>query len=193
MEQEIKIVIARVVLILSVLSLQLPDALATEWVMDPKNSDLKFVPTYEGLEAPGRFNQFDVRLRFYPESPQNGQLDVSVNLSSADMDSDDINDAIAQKEWLHVTRFPQAHFRSTKIVINGKHAYLAHGMLSLKGIERPIDVPFTWNDAGNRARMQGEFVVKRTNFNIGTGEWSTGNVIGMDVKVGFKVELRRTE
>jgi len=186
-------VIARAVLILSVLPLLFPDVLATEWEMDPKNSDLKFVATYEGLEAPGRFNQFDVRLQFDPESLPNGQLDVSVNLSSADMDSDDINNAIAQKEWLHVIRFPQAHFRSTKIVINGRHAYSAHGMLSLKGIEQPIDVPFTWNDAGTRARMQGEFVVKRTNFNIGTGEWSAGNVIGTDVKVGFTVELRRTE
>jgi len=185
--------ITRVIMFLSILSLQVSAVLATEWEMDTKNSHLKFVATYEGLEAPGSFKQFGVRLRFDPEDLQNRQLVVSVNLGSADMDSDDINDAIAQKEWLHVMEFPKAKFESNKIVKKNGNTYLAHGMLSLKGIEQPIDVPFSWFEKGNSANMKGELIVNRTNFNIGSGEWSTGNVIGTDVKVDFTVELRRAQ
>ena len=38
--------------------------------------------------------------------------------------------------------------------------------------------------------MQGEFVVKRALFGIGTGEWAANNVIGPDVTIKFRVRLR---
>jgi hypothetical protein len=39
--------------------------------------------------------------------------------------------------------------------------------------------------------MEGEFTVKRAAFGIGTGEWTATNVIGPDVKVKFRVRLRK--
>ncbi|MFK5914043.1 MAG: YceI family protein [Woeseiaceae bacterium] len=189
--------IVRLMFFMSLMLLQVPVLLAAEWVMDPKNSTLNFVATYEGLEAPGKFKQFDVQLRFDPQSPQNSQLNVSVNLAGADMDSDDINAEIVQQEWLSVTQFPKANFKSNNIVKKDGNTYLAHGTLSLKGIGQSITVPFSWNEAennaGNKSSMQGEFIVKRTIFNIGTGEWSAGNVIGIDIKINFKLELRRAK
>jgi hypothetical protein len=39
--------------------------------------------------------------------------------------------------------------------------------------------------------MEGEFTVKRGAFGIGTGEWAASDVIGADVKVKFRVTLRK--
>jgi polyisoprenoid-binding protein YceI len=64
-------------------------------------------------------------------------------------------------------------------------------MLSLKGVQQPVEVPFTWTETGEAARMEGEFNVKRGAFGIGTGEWATTSVIGADVKVKFSVRLRK--
>ncbi len=183
----------REVFILLVLSTHLPGALASEWKMEPEYSALKYIATYEGLEAPGSFGQFDVQLQFDPKSLEDGQLNVTIDLASADMGSQDINDAIVQKEWLHVMQFPRATFKSNNITKKSTNNYIAHGMLSLKGNARAIDVPFTWNETGSSARMQGNLVVKRTNFDIGMGEWADGNTIGTDVRVNFTVELKRAE
>lgn len=183
----------RLIVILSILSLHLSIALASEWEMDTTNSHLNYVASYERVEAPGSFKQFEVSLQFDPQAIQRSQLHVSVDLASVDMGSDDINDAIVQKEWLHVMQFPRATFQSNHITKQDANTYVAHGILNLKGIERAIDVPFTWNKAGGRAQMQGQLVIKRSQFDIGSGEWSSGDVIGMDVKIEFAVELKRAE
>jgi polyisoprenoid-binding protein YceI len=39
--------------------------------------------------------------------------------------------------------------------------------------------------------MAGELTLDRTRFGIGSGEWATPDPIGLDVKVKFKVTLRR--
>jgi polyisoprenoid-binding protein YceI len=37
--------------------------------------------------------------------------------------------------------------------------------------------------------MSGELSLQRTDFNIGTGEWSAGDIIGLEVDVRFEVAL----
>jgi polyisoprenoid-binding protein YceI len=103
----------------------------------------------------------------------------------------DINKAIAGPEWFDFARYPQASFQSTEIRHVDGNRYLARGTLSLKGAQRPVDVPFTWAATGDAATMDGEFTVPRAGFGIGTGEWAATNVIGPDVKVRFRVRLRK--
>ena len=69
--------------------------------------------------------------------------------------------------------------------------YLARGVLSLKGVKKELEVPFTWQEAGNAATMEGDLNVERLPFGIGTGEWGNGNTIGLGVRVKFNVRLRK--
>jgi len=55
-------------------------------------------------------------------------------------------------------------------------------------------VPFDWQpDTQNpdRATMSGELVLKRSDFSIGIGDWSSGDQIGIDVSVSFTVVMQR--
>lgn len=165
-------------------------ALAADWVLEPSASRIDFVASFEGNNAPGTFRTFDARARFDPDHPEQGRLDVTVQVGSADMRSADINKAIAGPEWFDSARFPQGEFRSAQITGTGQGRYAARGTLKLKGIERVVVVPFRWFRAGNEARMEGELVVKRNGFDIGTGRWAATNVIGPDVKIRFSVRLR---
>jgi len=170
----------------------LQPAVAADWKMDATGSRLEFSATFEKIPAPGIFKEFDTRLRFDPDKPAEGQLDVTIKIASADMASADINKAIAGPEWFDFARHPQATFQATDIRRADGNRYLARGMLVLKGIQRPVEVPFTWNAAADAATMEGEFTVPRGAFGIGTGEWVATNVIGPDVKVKFRVRLRKT-
>lgn len=164
---------------------------AADWVPVPAASRLEFVATYQGQQVPGMFRHFDVFLAFDPEKPSTGRLEVSVFLDSADMNSADINRTIKNPEWFHVARFPQAHFESTEITKGGADRYFARGTLSLKGVQRRVAVPFFWRQSGQTASMQGELVLNRIDFGIGTGQWAGGNPIGLDVIVRFNVKLER--
>jgi polyisoprenoid-binding protein YceI len=166
-------------------------ARAADWKMDPAGSKLEFIATFEKTPAPGVFKEFDTRLRFDPAQPAGGSLDVTVKVTSADMNIPDANKEIRGKDWFDYAGFPQAEFHSTDLRRAQGNRYVARGTLSLKGVKQAVEVPFTWSGDANRASMEGELTLKRGTFGIGTGEWAATNVIGSDVKVKFTVKLRK--
>ena len=164
-------------------------ALAADWKMDPAGSKLEFIATFEKTPVPGVFKEFDARVRFDPDKPAGGSLDVTIKVTSADMNIPDVNKEIRGKDWFDYAAFPQAEFHSADLRRDGER-YVARGTLTLKGVKQPVEVPFTWT-AGDGAVMEGELTVKRGAFGIGLGEWAAADVIGADVKVKFKVKLRK--
>jgi polyisoprenoid-binding protein YceI len=165
-------------------------ALAADWKMDPSGSRLEFTATFEKNPAPGVFKEFDARLRFDPEKPAGGSLDVTIKVTSADMNIPDVNKEIRNKDWFDYAGFPQAEFHATDLRRDGKR-YLARGTLTLKGVKQALEIPFTWAPAGDGATMEGEFTLKRGDFGIGLGEWKATDTIGADVKVKFRVKLKK--
>jgi polyisoprenoid-binding protein YceI len=166
-------------------------ALAADWKLDPAGSKLEFIASFEKAPAPGVFKEFDVRLRFDPAKPAGGTLDVLVKITSADMGVADVNKEIRGKDWFDYAGFPQAEFHSKDLRQAGGNRYAARGILSLKGAKQPVEVPFAWTASGDGATMEGEFAVKRGDFGIGLGEWKATDTIGAEVKVRFRVLLRR--
>jgi len=166
-------------------------AQAADWTMDAGSSRLEFAVTFEKSVAPGIFREFDTRMRFDADKIAESRLDVTIATSSADMNIAPANKAISGAEWFDFVRFPQAEFHATDVSRTAAGRYLARGVLSLKGVQQPVEVPFTWTETVDAARMEGELVVKRSAFGIGTGAWAATNVIGADVKIKFSVRLRK--
>jgi len=164
---------------------------AADWTMDAGTSRLEFAVTFEKSVAPGVFREFDTRVRFDADKTTESRIDVGIATPSADMNIAAANKAISGPEWFDFARFPRSEFHATDVRRTDAGRYLARGMLSLKGVQQPVEVPFTWTEVGDTARMEGEFVVKRGAFGIGTGEWAATNVIGADVKIKFSVRLRK--
>ena len=107
------------------------------------------------------------------------------------MNIPDVNKEIRGKDWFDYAGFPQAEFHSTDLRRTGGNRYVARGTLVLKGAKQAVEVPFTWTGSADGAVMEGELTVKRGAFGIGAGEWAATDVIGADVKVKFKVKLRK--
>jgi polyisoprenoid-binding protein YceI len=166
-------------------------AQGAEWKSAPAGSRLEFVATFEKAPVPGEFKEFDTRLRFDPEKPSGGSLDVTIVVPSADMNVSDVNKEIAGKDWFDYAGFPRAEFHSTDVSRTSGARYLARGTLLLKGKKQAVEVPFSWTPSGDGAVMEGGFTVKRGAFGIGTGEWAQSDVIGADVQVKFRVFLRK--
>jgi polyisoprenoid-binding protein YceI len=126
---------------------------------------------------------------------------VKVAIGSADMSDDELNSEIAGVDWFDVGRFDEAVFYSDELVTNSfvaesnsKENFIAEGSLNLKGVSEPVNVPFVWQpDTQNsdRATMSGQLVLKRSDFSIGIGDWSSGEQIGIDVSVSFSVVMQR--
>lgn len=166
-------------------------AAAAEWHADTAASSLEFVATFEKAPAPGVFRTFDARVSLDEGQAAGGRVDVSVTLASADMANADVNREIRGPDWFDAARFPLARFRSSGVRALAGKRFVASGTLDLKGVVRPVEVPFTWSEAGDAASMEGELTLERTAFNVGVREWARTDVIGPEVKVRFRLRLRK--
>ena len=153
---------------LFILTLAAWGALADEWRMQGEG-ELLFEPTWEGEPVPGRFENFDVRLDTGDGGVAGSELEVTVNLDSADLDDPDINEAIAGAEWFAVDEHPAAKYTSDSIEKAADGGYLASGHLDFKGMRLPVNVPFQWSASGDRGDMSGELAIERTRFDVGSG------------------------
>lgn len=166
---------------------------ADQWRSQSANSHLYFAPSFEGLPINGAFKQFAVTLS-RNENDQPKSLSVSVQISSADMGTTDFNEAIQMTEWFNGSTFAEAVFTSNTITSVGsddpRTQFVAQGTLQLKGVEKNIEVPFSWSEsAEGNALMAGALSLGRNDFAIGTGEWAGGDQIGLLVKVWFDLVL----
>lgn len=171
-----------------VLLLSHPTASGADW-RSTGESTFSFSTTFEGEPIGGEFGRFDVRFSFDPANPGDAILIVTVELTAADMGDDDMNAVLFDPAWFNTAEFDTAVFESRTIVERGQGEYAASGTLRLKGIKGPVTVPFTWAQGNNSARMQGALTLNRTDFGVGTGEWSSGESVGLRTELEFDVVL----
>ena len=172
-------------------------AMAETWQSNAPNSKLEFAASYQGLPINGRFNQFSVTC-LTDQLEQPTQLNVAVSITSADMGSSEFNQAIQATDWFNVADFSEATFSSQQIRLapkeSDKTTLIAHGILQLKGLQKNIAVPLSWqNNSSNQATITGELTLDRSDFAIGTEEWASGDQIGLAVRVWFTVQLDKVD
>ena len=161
---------------------------AAEW-RSTEDSEITFQVTFEGEPILGEFRDFDVNLDFDSARLDSARLRVTVDLRAADMGDPDMNDVLFDPAWFDVQQFNEAVFVSDAITEQSPGEFIATGTLDLKGTVRSVAVPFSWTRSGHQATMQGGLVLKRTDFDVGSGEWATDDAIGIDVKLDFTVQL----
>ena len=169
------------------IALSLP-VCAAEW-HDTEGSEFFFTTTFEGVATPGEFKEFDVAFDFDPVDPGAGKLCVRVDLSGADLGDPEMNAVLFDPVWFDLEQFAQAMFISDEIKLLSPGQFLAVGELDLKGTVRKVAVPFSWVDSGHEATMRGEFLLQRSDFDVGSGEWASADAIGIDVSLSFTVRL----
>jgi polyisoprenoid-binding protein YceI len=159
-----------------------------QWRSEPDGSELAFSAGYEGEEIPGRFSRFGVSVTTDATTGEPTALAVEIDVASADMRDDEINRELAQPEWFAAAAFPTARFVAEDIRPVGQ-GYLATGRLQIKGVERPLEVPFAWRPEVDKAVLAGSVDLSRLAWQIGVGEWSSDASLADRVQVSFRIEL----
>jgi len=164
---------------------------AAQWEVEPQHSTLAFTASWEGEPFEGVFRRFDAKIDFDPKTPERGRFLVSLDVTSADLGSEDLYEGMGEQDWFDFPHFPRATFTTSAIRALGEDRYLAEGQLSLKGIAQPVKLRFSWTGQGARGSMHGDADLLRTDFGIGTGEWAQSDEIGRRVRVRVDLRLRR--
>ncbi|SDI12169.1 Polyisoprenoid-binding protein YceI [Paraburkholderia steynii] len=147
------------------------------------------VATSKQMNVPvdGTFKKFNAQLTFDPAKPTAGSANLSIDTDSYDLGDPEYNKQVRGKEWFDSATFPKATFVSTAIAPAGGNQYKVTGKLTIKGKSQTVTVPVSITQQGATQTFDGSLPIKRTQYDIGSGEWKDTSVVADDVVIKFHI------
>ncbi len=153
-------------------------------------SEIRFVSKQLGVNVEGRFRKWKANIVFLPKDLAKSKAELDIDLGSIDLASDESETEIKSPMWFHTAKFPVAHFASTSIKNLGGDRYEVAGKLTLKGITKDVVVPIALKkDASGNNIAEGNFPLKRNDYNVGEGMWADTEMVANDVVVRIRMVL----
>lgn len=158
-------------------------AAAARWTVVPEKSRLSFTAVQAEAPFTGEFKRFVAKIAFDPDALDQSKAVVTVDLASAVTGASDRDEALPAAVWFNVAEHPKATFETTGFRSLGEGRYAADATLTIKGTTRDVTLPFTLTISGGTAHAEGSLTIDRLDFNVGTGDFSTGKWIDREVTV----------
>jgi polyisoprenoid-binding protein YceI len=152
-----------------------------------EQSSIAFSYQQMGVQMEGQFKRFAARMSFDPSNPESAQVTVDVAVTGIDAGSSVADQEVLGKPWFNATAFPTASFRSSSVKALGGNRYQVTGKLTIKGQARDVVVPATFSTQGDTDVFEGQFTIRRGDFNIGEGPWAPFDIVENEVQVRFQI------
>lgn len=180
-----------VVVLLACLILASPAFAVTRWQVVP---DAKAI-TWQGTQGAQVFNgacsAFTADIAFDPADLKASSVSVQIDMANCLTGDAQKDTYLPLAPWFDVGGFPRATFEARDFRHIKGDDYVADGSLTLKGVTKPVSLPFTLTIDGKTAHVRGETTLKRLAFGLGDGaQLSVSSVAGPDVIV--KIDLKAT-
>lgn len=156
---------------------------AANWDVIAAESHVKFTATQQGESFTGAFTRFEADINFDPGALDKASVRAVIDLSSIQAGDKDRDGALPGKEWFHIKKFPEAVFESTDFTALSEDKYEARGTLSMKGVSKPLTLPFKLTITDGKADMSGHITLDRTLWDVGSGAWATDEWVSTDVEL----------
>ncbi|MBI1331082.1 MAG: polyisoprenoid-binding protein [Alphaproteobacteria bacterium] len=165
-------------------------ALAGNWTVDHAKSKLGFTILWDGHPFTAVFGDWTADITFSPDDLAHASADVTIKTGSMDSGDPDTDDSVKGAYGFAVDAFPTARFKATNFSRKGK-GYEASGTLTIRGISKPIALPFLLTISGDMAHVTGMAKLLRTDYSVGTGEWAADKPAAREVRVTLDIIATR--
>jgi polyisoprenoid-binding protein YceI len=126
----------------------------------------------------------------YDPQAQQGSVDIVISTKSVNTGFADFNEHIQGEDFLDTTKFPEATFKSTKVVFEGDKLKSIEGQLTIKGVTKPVTLTVTSFQAAPHPMMKKPTiganaftVIKRSEFNAGKYAPYVGDEVRIDIAI----------
>ena len=160
-----------------------------DWRVQP-GSTLGFTAKWSGDAIEGRFTRWTAKIRFSPEALDASRLEVSVDPASVSTGDAQRDSSLVGDDFFAVAANPRATFMATKFRKTGEGRFVAIGTFELRGVKKPLELPFSLAITGNTAVAKGSVTVSRTDFGVGRGEWAATDQIAAPVVIAFDLKAK---
>jgi len=119
-----------------------------------------------------------------------GSVDITIDMKSVNTGFDDFNGHIQGEDFLDTAKFPTATFKSTKVVFEGDKPKSIDGVLTIKGVSKPVTLTVTSFQAMPHPMMKKPALganafttIKRSEFGAGKYAPYVGDEVRIDIAI----------
>jgi polyisoprenoid-binding protein YceI len=160
--------------------------LISHWEPDAAGAKVLFSVKGPFGTVHGNFSGLKANIQFSEKDPSASSISASIDANTISTGIGKRNKDLKKEKWLQTDKYPRISFRSRKIEQAANGGYKALGDLTLKGITRSIELPFTFTPSGDSGVFKGQFVIHRSDFHVGKDGGSVGNDITITLEVPVK-------
>ena len=164
--------------------------LSNAQTINPNESKVEFEIGNMGIgSVDGTINGMKGLVNFNKADLSNSSFDVTIDPNSIDTENKKRDKHLKEEDFFFVEKYLTVHFKSTSISKTSS-GYMAKGDLTLHGITKSIELPFTINENGNKTTFEGEIEVNRFDYNLGSEAYGGTFMVGetAEVKITCVVE-----
>jgi polyisoprenoid-binding protein YceI len=183
-------VLAGVLLLLLTDGVRPVGAEPARWSVIPDRSSISMAVRVLGMTHTGRFSAWAGDIRFDPATPETAEVAIEVRAASLDMRQQSVTRRAVGPAFLDAAHYPSIRFRLRSLEPLSPGRYTARADVTVKAHTRPVAFPVALSLSDGIARMDGGFVLDRTEFGIGTGGGLDG-LIARDVRVDVALVTRQ--
>ena len=152
-------------------------------------SRVHFVIDNFGIGTGGNFTGLSGTIKFDPANPTTADFDVSVDAASIDTDIESRDNHLRRTEYFDVKKYPKLLFKSTRVTKANKNGYLyVFGQITIKGVTKEINFPFTVTPKSNDFLFEGTFKLNRRDFGVGRGSISLSDNLTVTLSIYAKAK-----
>jgi polyisoprenoid-binding protein YceI len=165
---------------------------AGNWTVNYAKSTLGFTVQWSNQPFSANFKTWKADIQFDPADLAHAHVDVTIEMASEASDEDEFDSGIRGALGFQTQQFPTAHFVAANFTHKAGNNYVAKGNLTIRGISKPVTLPFTLAITGKSAHMTGTAQVMRLDYGVGTeGEWAADTPVSHAVTVTVDLTATR--
>ncbi|MGN6492106.1 MAG: YceI family protein [Agriterribacter sp.] len=137
---------------------------------------------FSGKYASGSFKSLKGTVIFDAKHPEDAKFDVQIEVSSIETGNSLKNKHAQGEKWFNAEQYPLIRFTSQEVKKAGK-GYEAKGELEIRGIKKPLTIPFAFEEKDGSGVFRGTFKVNRKDYGIGKTRGKSSDFTRLDVTV----------
>jgi cytochrome b561/polyisoprenoid-binding protein YceI len=165
--------------------------LSNRWAINRSQSSLGFATTWSGTKVSGQFGRWNADIIFDPEQLSSSSVAATIDVASVSASDGQVGSALPGSDWFDAAAHPKATFVAKTITKSGPNRYTANGTLTLRGVSKPLALPFTLTIKDDQATMSGSAQIDRLAHGVGQGEWAATGDVPSAVAVAIRIKATR--
>jgi len=148
-------------------------------------SQVSFIIKSFGINIDGNFQDCVILVEMDTLSLEDSYIHARIPVATIETGIGKRDKHLLEEKYFSETEYPDILYESMTISRSGKATFIANGLITIKGVQQSISIPFQLVTKSNHRYLVAEFELNRLDFGVGTKSWTMSDVVKIAVSHEF--------